>query len=308
LERIKKMKMTAKIFLLTAFVVLLAVCVLQAEEPKENTPPSPPAAVSPPEPEAAPGQETKRPVRGEEFFTNLLEKIRQDDPNEAARLEKLRNEDPKLFREEIRKATRQLRPGPEGLAPDRLRRGTQMEENSEGPMGMMGREKVREHIQERENELMAWLEKNEPEKAKELAALKTTDPPAYKRRLMFEMRNYRQIIDAEQTNPALAEVLKKDMALKQKRNELLEKIKGTADEKQKEELTKQLKEVLGQRFDLIVQKKQLKYEELKKKLEDLQQVVNKSQAELENLKSKKAEQIDKHMEELMSHSEKLNWD
>jgi ribosomal protein S10 len=306
LERIKKMKMTAKLFLLTVPVVLLTVCALQAKESEANTPP-PPAAVSAPEPAASPNQEMKRSMRGEDFLTNLLEKIRQDDPNEAARLEKLRNEDPKLFHEEMRKAARQLRPRPEGAESDQPRRGT-MEENSEGPMGMMGREKIREHMQEKETELMTWLEKNEPEKAKELTALKTTDPPAYKRRMMFEMRNYRQIIDAEQTNPALAEVLKKDMVLKQKRNELLEKIKGTTDEKQKEELTKQLKEVIGQRFDLIVQKKQLKYEELKKKLEDLQQIVNKSQAELENLKSKKAEQIDNYMEELMSHSEKLNWD
>lgn len=299
--------MTAKLFLLTVPVVLLTVCALQAKESEVNTPP-PPTAVSAPEPAASPNQEMKRSMRGEEFFTNLLEKIRQNDPNEAARLKKLRNEDPKLFREEMRKAARQLRPRPEGVESDQPRRGTEMEENREGPMGMMDREKVREHMQEKETELMTWLEKNEPEKAKELTTLKTADPPAYKRRMMFEMRNYRQIIDAEQTNPALAEVLKKDMVLKQKRNELLEKIKGTTDEKQKEELTKQLKEVIGQRFDLIVQKKQLKYEELKKKLEDLQQIVNKSQVELENLKSKKAEQIDKYMEELLSHSEKLNWD
>ncbi|MDD5011790.1 MAG: hypothetical protein PHQ00_06680, partial [Phycisphaerae bacterium] len=154
---------------------------------------------------------------------------------------------------------------------------------------------------------LSWLEKNEPEKAKELAALKASDPPGY-RRMMFEMRNYRQIIEAEQTNPALAEALKQDITLKQKRNELLEKIKGTTDEKKKAELTTQLKEVIEQRFDLIVQKKQLRYEELQKRLEDLQQIVNKSQAELETLKSKKAEQTEKHLEELLSQTERIDWD
>ncbi|MBU1259789.1 MAG: hypothetical protein KJ757_06470 [Planctomycetes bacterium] len=210
--------------------------------------------------------------------------------------------------QEMEKAVRPHRQRFERFESNRSRRGAEMEDSGEGPAGMMGRERMRQRMQARENELIAWLEKNEPEKAKELAALKTSDPPAYTRRMMFEMRNYRQIIDAEQTNPALAEVLKQDLALKQKRNELLDKVKGATDEKKKAELTKQLKEVIGQRFDLIVQKKQLRYEELKKKLEDLQQSVNKSQTELKNMKSKKAEQTEKHLEELLSQSEKLNWD
>ena len=288
--------------LLSLPIFLLVVCSLQAQESEANAPPMPPAIS---EPAAGLDQETEKPVRGEEYFTNIIEKIRQTDPNEAARLEKLRNEDPRLFRMEMRKIARQQMPRMEGLESGQLRRGADMEGSIEGPPD---REKFRERIQARENELTAWLEKNEPEKAKELAALKVSDPPAYMRRMMFEMRNYRQIIDAEQTNPALAEVLKQDLPLKQKRNELLEKIRGTTDEKQKTELTKQLKEVIGQRFDLIVQKKQLKYEELKKKLEDLQQTVNKSQAELENMKSKKAEQTEKYLQELLNQSEKLNWD
>jgi chromosome segregation ATPase len=114
--------------------------------------------------------------------------------------------------------------------------------------------------------------------------------------------------ETEQTNPALAEVLKKDLALKQKRNDLLEQIKGTTDEAKKKELTNQLKTVVGDSFDLIVQKKQLKYEELKKKLEELQQNVKKSQSELESIKSKKTEQVEQRLKELLSQSEKIDWD
>jgi hypothetical protein len=287
--------------LLSLSIFLLAVCSLQAQESEANAPPPPPAIS---EPAADLNQETERPAQDENLYTKLLEKVRQNDPNEAARLEKLRTEDPELFRREMRKIAWQHRPAMEGLESDRPHRGADME----GGVERSGREFFRERVQARDNELTAWLEKNEPEKAKELAALKVSDPPAYMRRMMFEMRNYRQIIDAEQTNPALAEVLKQDLALKQKRNELLDKLKSTTDEKQKTELTKQLKELIGQRFDLIVQKKQLKYEELKKKLEDLQQTVNKSQTELESLKSKKAEQTEKYLQELLSGSEKMNWD
>jgi hypothetical protein len=122
------------------------------------------------------------------------------------------------------------------------------------------------------------------------------------------MKKYRQVVDAEQTNPALAELLKKDLGLKEKRNELLEKLKGTTDEKQKEELTAQLKEVIGERFDVIVQKQQLKYDELKKKLEELQQDVNKSQADLENYKNNKEELIKKHLDNLINKSGQFDWD
>ena len=199
-------------------------------------------------------------------------------------------------------------PGPEGTEPNRLRPRAPMEGRGDQPMYLMNREKIREHMQARENELIAWLEKNEPAKAKELAALKEKDPPAYMRRMMLEMKNYRQIMETEQTNPALAEVLKKDLALKQKRNDLLEQIKGTTDEAKKKELTNQLKTVVGDSFDLIVQKKQLKYEELKKKLEELQQNVKKSQSELESIKSKKTEQVEQRLKELLSQSEKIDWD
>jgi hypothetical protein len=199
-------------------------------------------------------------------------------------------------------------PGPEGTEPNRFHPRAPMEGRGDQPMDFKDREKIREHMQTRENELIAWLEKNEPAKAKELTALKEKDRPAYMRRMMLEMKNYRQIMETEQSNPALAEVLKKDLALKQKRNELLEQIKGTTDEAKKKELTNQLKTVVGDSFDLVVQKKQLKYEELKKRLEELQQNVKKSQAELESIKSKKTEQVEQRLKELLSQSEKIDWD
>lgn len=171
----------------------------------------------------------------------------------------------------------------------------------------MQKEGFRQQIKEKENELITWLEENDPNKAKELKALKETDLRAYTRRMMFEMRNYRGIMEAQESNPALAEVLKKDMALKQQRNQLLEQIKVTKDETKKQELTAQLKDVLEQRFDLIVQKKQLRYEDLKKRLAELQKMVNESQAELETIKDKKDQQVEKHLEELLNSTEQIDW-
>jgi hypothetical protein len=174
-----------------------------------------------------------------------------------------------------------------------------------GPMEQMGRRHGR--LRAIEAELISWLEKNEPETAKALAELKEKDQPSYRRRLSIETRKYREIIDAQQTNPALAELLKKDLGLKQKRNELLDKLKAATNDKQKEELTAQLKEVIGQRFDLIVQKKQIEYEELKKKLEELQRQIKTSQLELETFKNKKSEHIKEHMENLINKNEQFDW-
>jgi len=251
----------------------------------------------------------------EGFVTKILEKIKKDNPEEAAKLEKLQKDNPKQFRIELRKYCRQCKMACEGNEPNRCHfRGDDMQGNMPGPDGqrgqqgpMGGKEGIRQQIQEKETELMTWLNKNDPNEAKELKALKETDARAYARRMMFEMKTYRDIMFAEQTNPALAEVLKKDLVLKQKRNELLDQIKAATDETKKKELTVQLKDVLGQRFDLIVQKKQLRYEELKTKLVELQKHVNESQAELENIKTKKAEQVDKYLDKLLNQSEEIDW-
>lgn len=179
---------------------------------------------------------------------------------------------------------------------------------NEGRQRGMGREMIRDRFRNMETEITSWLEKNEPNTAKELSALKESNPRAYMRRLTMEMRKYREIMDAQQTNPALAELLKKDLGLKEKRNELLEKYKAATDEKQKKELMSQLKDVISERFDLIIKKKQLKYEELKKKLEELQNNVKSSQAELENYKKNKDELIKQHLDELVNKTGQFDWD
>ena len=238
----------------------------------------------------------------EERIGQMLNDIRAKDPNEAARLEQLRKDDPQQFRKELRKTAMKDMPQDEsGLMPEHMRHPEQ------GGREGMAMEKGRERLHGMETELMTWLTKNEPEEANSLAALKEKEPQAYTRKLATNMRKYRQIIETEATNPALAEVLKKDLKLKQQRNELLEKLKAATDEKQKETLTAELKGVVSQRFDVIVQKKQLQYEELKKKLEELQNSVNKSQTELDKFKNNKEEQVNKYLESLVNQSEQFLW-
>ncbi len=304
------MKATLKMALLPTLILLLTAVFAYAQEANQPEPPAAP----PPEPQVTPPPELQNRPRfmlDEAYIAELLEKVKQNDPNEAQRLENLRKENPGLFQVEIRKlAFQQHRASQEeGPGPDRFSRREAMQgPPTDESTALRGKEWGRERLHEKETELISWLEKNEPSDANQLAALKEKDPRAYMRRLAVEMKKYREIIEAEKTNPAMAEVLKKDLGLKQERNELLEKYKSATDEKQKKELTAQLKEVLGERFEVFLQKKQLKYEELKKKLEELQKDVKKSQADFESIKSKKTEQVEQKLKDLLSQSEKIEWD
>ncbi|MDD5011539.1 MAG: hypothetical protein PHQ00_05400, partial [Phycisphaerae bacterium] len=89
------MKTAVKITLLTLPIFFLAVYAVQAQESESDTPPG--IRIEP-----AGEADRQEEMRGEDYFENLLEKIKQSDPNEAARLEKLRNEDPRAFRREMR--------------------------------------------------------------------------------------------------------------------------------------------------------------------------------------------------------------
>lgn len=280
---------------LLPIIILILTVVLTYAQPNE-----PPAGA----PEAS--QEGTRFTLDESYVADLLGRIKLDDPNEAQRLENLREENPGLFEVEIRKLAWRYHTPPEGFEPSRPRREIVTPGPADESTTLRGRSMGHDRLHDMTAEFISWLEKNDPLAAKELAALKEKDPPAYTRRLSAEMKKYREIIDAEQTNPALAELLKKDLKLKQKRNELLSKLTGTTDEKQKEKLTAQLKEVVGDRIDIETQKKQLEYESLKKKLEQLQQDVNKSRTELENYKNNKEDLIKKDMDDLINKSVPLD--
>jgi len=288
-----------KILTIAAMILLTAAVFVNAK-PQENGNP-----------------DGERMVGNGEFAEKILDDIRAKDPNEAARLEQLREENPRQFRMELRKiAMKDMPMGEPDMRLDRKGRGGEMrmpggQDGMPGMMpggrgGMPGMATERAHMME--GQLMTWLKKNEPAEANSLAALKGKDPQAYMRKIMIDARKYRQIMDVEETNPALAEVLKKELKLKEHRNELLEKFRATEDAKQKETIKAELKDVLSQTFDVSLQKQQIKYEELKKRLEELQKNVNKSQTELENFKNNKDALVDKELENIISPSGQFNWD
>ena len=171
------------------------------------------------------------------------------------------------------------------------------------PRSSRGRSRGPEH-----QDYIKWLEKNYPQQAEELNKLKDDKPGLYQKKLDVGMRRYGRIMEASKSDPALAEVIKQDLELKDKRNKLLKELKATTDEKEKDKLTAELKDIVSNRFELVVKKKQLRYEELQRKLETMKKEVSQGEAELTKLKAGKAEHIEQRMKKLISGAEQIDWD
>ena len=209
----------------------------------------------------------------DETIEQIMKDLAKSEPAKAAELSKLREKDPEKFKEEL---------------------------------GKVHFEKVmRERMEARRHQMQAeyteWLEKNYPEDAKKLAALKERDPNLYIKRFRLSMDKYGRIFGARE-NPELCEVLKEDLELKEKADQLVRKIKSAGKEDEKKELTAQLEQVAGRRFNLIVRQKEIAYAQLLKRLEELKKKLVEDKAEVTKWKDAKfkEENVKKRVQELIS--------
>lgn len=163
----------------------------------------------------------------------------------------------------------------------------------------------KEYILAEHEEFLTWLDKNYPDKHEELMELLDTQPKRFANRIGGVIRTYDPIRYAQKHNPPLAEVLQEDLILQHRRNRLLGEIQN-ADEKDREELLKQLEEVVATRFDIIIRKKELQIEALRKRLKKLEKGLEKKAGELETLKTEKDNNVDKRMKELLKDIE-VDW-
>ena len=233
----------------------------------------------------------------------ILNRVRQEDPQRAQELQHLQQTNPDAFKMEIRKLAREQFTARSGEQDRRgfRRPGT---DRSEWP------EMMRERFQERSEEYMTWLKENYPDEAAKLERLKEENPEQFMRAMGLSWRKYSPIFHASKDNPVLAAVLKDQLTLRERRGELLRQIKVTADEKQKEALVNELEEIVSQQFDMIVRRKELAYEDLNKKLEELKKEIEQRKTEVEKWKSEdfKNEQVKQRVNELVSETEKFEWE
>lgn len=241
----------------------------------------------------------------EEMMERILERMKKTDPETAVRLQKLREEDPEKFAEELRKVMeqhRQQRPRMRDSRQPRRRREPMAGRDIGGGYG----DRLRK-MRQRHEEYIEWLGKNYPEDANALEAIRRENPQLYMRKLRHSAKKYGRIAEAAEDNPALAQVLKENISLKDNRDAFLKKMQ-TADTEEKEKLSIMLQGIVAKRFDLIVKRKQLQHEQLLKKLERLKEQVKDSEVEVDKWKASKDEKVKERVKELIGRTEKFHWD
>ncbi len=226
-----------------------------------------------------PGLGPERFELTDEETNRILSSLKQRDPNAAKELEKLRKEDPEKFQEELRRYGRE-------------------------EFGKIIRERMENWRHQRQTEFLDWLTKEYPKEAENLAKLKENETKLYFEKFDLIRNKYWRIFEEERRNPELAEVLKEDLQLKDKRDELVTRIKAAKNKKDKQKLLAELEEVVGRRYDLIVRQKEIAYERLLKWLEGLRNRVKESRDEIIKWQNEKikAENVKKHIKDLTEES------
>lgn len=234
-------------------------------------------------PRPAPGP--RRFELTDEEINRILNSLKEKEPGKAKELQKLRKEQPDKFIFELRKYSR-------------------------GEFGKIIRERIEAWRQKRRAEFLQWLEKNYREKAEELTKLKEKGPVVYNEKFDLVWKRYGPIYLAEKRSPELAEVLKADLELREKRDELVRTIKATKSEKEKTKLFAQLQEVVSRRFDLIIRRKEIAYERLLKRIEELKRELKESRDNIGRWKAPdfKEGKVKERVKDLMEGTPRFQWD
>jgi hypothetical protein len=266
--------------------------------------------------DTAEGEHERFELTGERI-ERIMKRLAEIDPNKAEQLKQLQQKDPEKFKTELREVMREQRgkrirehrkERQELLGHDNMPPGPGVLPEFGGRQSGLGRMPPEMGMQWRYDKYLEWLKENYAEEAKKLEDLSKKDPEVYWKHLGFSLKKYGKIAEAARENPRLAEVLKKDLALRQQQDKLLEEIE-TANDKDKEELIKGLKEVISSRFDVIVERKQIEYELLLERLERLKKDVEDRKAKMEKWKDAnfKEDSVKARLEELLGKSDKFTW-
>jgi hypothetical protein len=221
----------------------------------------------------------------EDAVNKVMEGLRQRDPAKADELQKLREKDPEKFKSELRVHGR---PEIEQLARDywELRR------------------------QKRNAEFVEWLKTSYPDEEQALTKLKDGDPQIYMNAFDHLQNRYGYIFEAYGSSPELGAVLKEDLDLKKRCDELCRQLRDGKSEAKKQEFGAELEQVVARRYDLIVRRKEIACEQLLKRLEGLQKQIQESKDEISTYKDDrvKQENVRQRVRSLTENKTQFKWD
>ncbi len=221
----------------------------------------------------------------DDAIDRIMKGLAQRDPTKARELTRLREKDPEKFKAELREAGR-----PE--------------------LEQMVRDRWEARRQKRNADFLEWLKANYPQEAQTLSRLKEGDPQVYIKNFDHLMNQYGHIFDAENSNPELGAVLKEDLRLKRRGDDLCRQLRRERSETKKQQLGAELQEVVALRYDLIVRRKEIAYEQLLRRLDELQKQVHESKDDIANYKDPrvKQENVRQRVEALTENKVRFKWD
>ncbi len=213
----------------------------------------------------------------------IMSELKKTDPEKAKALEQLRKKDRNKFQDELRR-------------------------NAGEEYGRIIRERIEAWRSRRRTDFLNWLEKSYPKEARELSKLKDKEDYYWKKYDIIRSK-YSRIYEEERRSPELAKVLKEDLQLQNKRDDLLSRLERAKDESEKKKIAEQLQQVVSRRFDLIVRRKQIAYQLLSKRIEDLQRRLEASKQDIAKWRNRsfKDTNVEQRLKELTG-DKKFNWD
>ena len=170
------------------------------------------------------------------------------------------------------------------------------------------RNSYRDIMRRRNDEFLEWLKESFPLEAEKFDIAAEKSPETSFRDIMPLMMKYREIFETEKKNPELAELMKNDMELLERRNDILATLKNTDDEQRRQSLESEIRDIVAARFDLILEKRKMRFEELQRRLEELSKEIERQKSELSELDNQRDEQIQNRIEQLLSNNSGIQWD
>jgi len=222
----------------------------------------------------------------DEEFDQIIKDLKERDPTKAKELAHLRKKDQEQF-------------------------NVKLKDYAGEELGKIMSKRAKTWWDKKRAEFTEWLRKNYSREAEELAKLEYTEPDLYWKKFDLVRDKYWRIFEEERRNPEMAEVLKEDLALREREEELVSRIKAAKKGTEKKELTTELEKVISRRFDLIIRRKQIAYERLLKWLEELKNRIKHSNEEIVKWQNEefKTENVARRLKELTEENKpKFRWD
>lgn len=236
------------------------------------------------EEEPAPSQPPWQRWLDDQTIDRIMKGIQQRDPTKAKELTDLRKKNVDEFKQEL------IQQG-----------GKEIEQ--------ITREQMEARRQKDQAEFADWLKANYPKDAEVLTKAKEKDPQVYLKSYDRLWLQYGSIFQAR-SSPELMALLKEDLELRKKRDDLVGKIQQEKAQDKKQALGAELRNVVFRRYDIIVRRKEIAYEQLQKKLEALQKRIQESQTQIRKWKDPgtKQKNVQQHVESLTEGKVTFKWD